>query len=113
MDPDVRAYVEAIDPANRLLFDRIDGLIGDVCSDVELVFSYKMPTYRCGDRGLHVASWKHGLSFYGWRSGEDGGFADRHPDLVGDKGTLKLPPKVAADIDDDELRAFLRAVLVG
>ncbi len=113
MDDDVRAYVEDIDPAHRPLFERVDGLIREVCPGVEVVLSYKMPTYRCGARGLHVAAWKHGLSFYGWRAGEDGGFADRHPDLVGDKGTLRLPPKAAEEIDDDELREFLRATLVG
>jgi hypothetical protein len=112
VDPEVQAYVDAIDEANRPLFDRIDRLIREVCPDVDLVLSYKMPTYACGDRGLHVAAWKHGLSFYGWRAGEDGGFSERHPELAGDRGTLKLPPKVAADIDDDELLAFLRATLV-
>jgi hypothetical protein len=113
LDADVQAYIEAIGPANRPLFDRVDRLIREVCPEVDLGFAYKMPTYRCGERGLHVAAWKHGLSFYGWRSGEDDGFAERHPDLAGDKGTLRLPPKVADDIDDDELRGFLRAVLAG
>ena len=36
--------------------------------------SYNMPTYRCGERSLHVAAWKHGVSLYGWDEERDGGF---------------------------------------
>jgi hypothetical protein len=112
VDADVQAYVEAIDPANRPLFDRVQRLIVEVCPDVEVTFAYKMPTFTHGERGLHVASWKHGLSFYGWSHDRDAGFSERHPDLAGPKGTLRLPPAVAEGIDDDELRDFLRATLL-
>ena len=112
MDDEVLAYVDAIDEANRPLFDRVDRLIREVCPEVDVVLSYKMPTYVCGDQGLHVAAWKHGLSFYGWRSDDNGGFTERHPELVGEKGTLKLPPSAAESIDDDELRDFLRATFL-
>jgi len=110
MDEDVQAYIDAIDPANRPLFDRVADLITEVCPDVEVGFAYKMPTFVSGDHGLHVASWKHGLSFYGWSHERDAGFSARHPELAGPKGTLRLPPKAAAAIGDDELRDFLRAV---
>jgi hypothetical protein len=112
-DEEVWAYVDGIDAANRPLFDRVDRLIREVCPDVELGFAYRMPTYVHGEAGLHVASWKHGLSFYGWRADRSGGFADRHPELAGEKGTLRLPPAVADGIDDDELRDFFRAVFLG
>jgi uncharacterized protein YdhG (YjbR/CyaY superfamily) len=110
VDEDVQGYIDGIDPANRPLFDRVHGLIREVCPEVEVTFAYKMPTFVQGERGLHVASWKHGLSFYGWQRDRDAGFADRHPDLAGPKGTLRLSPKAAEDIGDDELRDFLRAV---
>jgi uncharacterized protein YdhG (YjbR/CyaY superfamily) len=108
---EVEAYVDAIDAEHRPLFDRIEGLIREVAPDVERVWSYKMPTYVVGGKRLHVAVWSHGLSLYGWQRDRDGGFADRHPDLAGAKGTLKLPPEAAAEIDDDELRDLFRAVL--
>ena len=41
--------------------------------------SYKMPTYTAGGRRVLLAAWKHGISVYGWRKDDDGGFVERHP----------------------------------
>ena len=68
-----------------------------------------MPTYKAGKRGLHVGAWKHGVSLYGWREEDDAGFTERHPELSSGKGTIRLRTDAAADIDDDELRALVRA----
>lgn len=111
MKDDVAAYMDAIDSERRTLFDRVHRLILEVQPDVEVVLSYKMPTYVSGDRRLHVGVWKHGLSFYGWKPGQDGGLAARHPDLDNGRGTLRLPVSESALISDAELRAFAAAVL--
>ena len=111
MSDDVLAFVEAMDPGRRPLFDRVHRLVMDVHPSARMLLSYKMPTYVVGDRQLHVGVWKHGLSFYGWQHGRDGGLATRHPKLDNGKGTLRLPLTEAADISDDELRAFLTAAL--
>lgn len=111
MSEDVAAYVDAIDPDRRPLFDRVHRLIMDVQPGAQVVLSYKMPTYAVGDRQLHVGVWKHGLSFYGWQPGRDGGLARRHPRLDNGKGTLRLPLAEAALITDEELRDFLAAAL--
>lgn len=105
------AYIDAIDEARRPLFDRVHGLLMEEHPDAEVILSYKMPTYVVGDRQLHVGVWKHGLSFYGWRHGRDGGLPARHPHLDNGKGTLRLPVKDAANISDEELRAFLTDAL--
>jgi len=111
VEPSVQAYVDAIDPARRPLFDRVHRLALDVHPTAEVVLSYKKPTYVVGRHRLYVGVWSHGLSFYGWTRERDAGFANRHPDLVTSKGTLKLPPADADRIDDDELRTFLAAAL--
>jgi uncharacterized protein YdhG (YjbR/CyaY superfamily) len=108
---DVAAYVQAIDPARRPLFDRVHRLVLEVHPGAQTVMSYGMPTYVVGAQQLHVGVWKHGLSFYGWQHGRDGGLAERYPHLDSGRGTLKLPVQQAAEITDDELRAFLAAVL--
>jgi hypothetical protein len=113
MDDAVQTYIDAISPANRPLFDRLHGLILEVRPDVEVVISYQMPTYVAGDHRFHVGAWKHGLSLYGWDAGQDGGFVERHPDLAGDKGTIRLSPAAAAGIADDELRGLVRGALGG
>ena len=111
LSDDVAAYLDAIDAERRPLFDRVHRLVLEVRPAVELVLSYKMPTYVAGERRLHVGVWKHGLSFYGWQHGRDGGLVARHPDLDSGRGTLRLPVGDAAGISDDELRAFVAAVL--
>lgn len=106
----MRAYIDGIDEARRPLFDRVDRLIREVRPEATTRIAYKMPTYDVGARALHVAVWKHGVSFYGWRDDADDGFAARHPELSSGKGTLRLSTEAAAAIGDDELRGFFGAV---
>jgi hypothetical protein len=108
-DQDVRAYVEALPLAGRALFDRFHALAVAEHPEASVTWSYKMPTYVVGERRLHVAVWRHGLSLYGWDADRDGGFCDRYPDLCGARGTLKLPHADVARIPDDHLRDLVRA----
>jgi hypothetical protein len=89
IDAAAQAYIDAIPPERRPLFDRVHRLILEAHPDADVVLSYKMPTYVVGDNRLYVGAWKHWVSFYGWESDRDGGFAGRHPDLTNGKGTLK------------------------
>lgn len=106
-----RNYIEALAPERRPLFDRVHRLILEEHPDAAVVLSYKMPTYVVGRNRLYVGVWKHWLSLYGWQPDRDGGFSARHPDLINNKGTLKLRPADAARIPDDELRELMRATL--
>lgn len=112
MRDDVAAYISGIDAERRPLFDRVHRLVMEIQPDAQVVLSYKMPTYVSGGRRLHVGVWKHGLSFYGWERGRNAGLVQRHPHWDSGKGTLKLPADQAAEVSDDELRAFLTAALV-
>ncbi len=110
---DVQSYIEAIPPEHRPVFDRVHRLVTEVHPDAALLLSYKMPTFRVGKRNLYVGAWKHGVSLYGWGAGHDGGFADRHPELLSGRGTIRMRPEDAEGITDDELRDLARAVLGG
>lgn len=111
VDQAVRDYIDAIDAAHRPLFDRVHRLILAAHPEADVVLSYKMPTFKVGERRLYVGVWKHGISLYGWGDGRDGGFSERHPELRTSKGTIRLRPEDAATIGDDELSALVRAVL--
>jgi uncharacterized protein YdhG (YjbR/CyaY superfamily) len=113
MDDLVRAYVDAIAPEHRPLFDRIHRLVLEAHPDAAVVLSYQIPTYKVGRRRLFVGVWKHGVSVYGWQEGRDGGFTARHPELKTGRGTIRLRPEDAAAIPGDELRELLRAALTG
>ncbi len=111
MDASVQTYIDDISADNRPLFDRINGLILGEFPEAETYISYNMPTYKVGDRRLYVATWKHGVSFYGWEQGRDAGFVERHPTLSSGKGTIKLRPVDAVGIADDELIDLIRGAL--
>ena len=111
VDQQVAAYVEAIPPEHRDLFDRIRRLILDACPDAAVALSYKMPTYQAGNRRLHLGVWKHGVSLYGWKRHGDGGFTSRHPELQTSTGTIQLRSEDAERFSDDEIRDLARAVL--
>ena len=111
MDDAVQAYIDAIDPEHRPLFDRLQGLILEAHPDATIVISYDIPTYKVERRRLYLGVWKHGVSIYGWQQGADSGFTGRHPELRTGKGTIQLRPEDAASIPDDELRELVRAAL--
>jgi uncharacterized protein YdhG (YjbR/CyaY superfamily) len=111
VDEGVQAYIEAIPPEHRPLFDRLHELVLGVHPDAKLVLSYKMPTYKVGKNRLHVGAWKHGISLYGWKGDRDGGFSARHPELLHAKSTIQIRPSDASAISDDELRDLIRAAL--
>jgi uncharacterized protein YdhG (YjbR/CyaY superfamily) len=111
MDDDVRAYIDAIPPEHRALFDRVQRLVLEAHPDATVTISYKIPAYKVGRRRLYLGAWKHGVSLYGWADGRDGGFSTRHPELRTGKGTIRLRPDTAGAIADDDLRDLARAAL--
>jgi hypothetical protein len=108
--PEVQAYIDAIPPGHRPLFDRLHRLILTAHPGAEITLAYKMPAYQAGNRRLYVGAWKHGISIYGYGH-RDGGFTTRHPEMVTSKGTIQLRPDTAASIPDQELFALARAAL--
>lgn len=113
VDEDVRDYIDAIPAGHRPLFDRLHGLILRVRPDVTVVMSYKMPTYKAGGRRVLLAAWRHGISVYGWRKDDDGGFVGRHPAVKTSTGTIRLRPEDAAAISDEEFLGLFRGALGG
>jgi hypothetical protein len=113
VDEEVRGYIDAIPAGHRPLFDRLHRLIVSARPDVTVSISYKMPAYRAGDRRVYLAAWKHGISVYGWRKDDDGGFVARHPGLKTSTGTIRLRPEDAAGITDEEFLGLFRGALDG
>ena len=67
MDEAVRGYVDAIDPAYRPLFDRVQRLLLTAHPDADVVLSYQIPAFTVGRRRLYIGAWRHGISLYGWQ----------------------------------------------
>jgi uncharacterized protein YdhG (YjbR/CyaY superfamily) len=111
VDDGVRAYIAGLEPARRALFERLQAIVLEAHPDAEVTLSYGMPAYRVGKRRLNLGAWAHGVSVYGWRKDRDGGFVARHPKLSSGKGTLRIGPRDAEKIGDDEFRALLGGAL--
>jgi uncharacterized protein YdhG (YjbR/CyaY superfamily) len=111
VDDAVQTYIDAIAPENRPLFDRVQQLIFEVHPDAEVVIAYQMPTYKVGGKSLNVGVWKHGVSLYGWDQVRNADFIKRHPKVHSGKGTIRLRPKDAETISDNEIRALVRGAL--
>ncbi|MDQ3107206.1 MAG: DUF1801 domain-containing protein [Actinomycetota bacterium] len=113
MDEALQEYIDDIGPEHRPLFDRLHHLVLEAHPDACMVFSYKMPTYEVGGFRLYVGVWKHGLSLYGWEQDRNAGFTTRHPELVTNKGTIRLRLADAAALQDQEVRDLVGAALGG
>ncbi|MEU9169837.1 DUF1801 domain-containing protein [Streptomyces sp. NPDC048420] len=111
MDADAQTYIDGIAPEHRPLFDRVHRLILGAFPEADLALAYGMPTYRVGDRRLHVGVWRHGISLYGWDKDAGADLLSRHPGLLSGKGTIRLRSQEAADVTDDELSALVRGSL--
>ncbi len=111
MDEGVRAYIEAIEPERRPLFERLHALVLETHPEAEVALSYDMPGYRVGSRRLNLGAWRHGVSVYGWRKDNDGGFAAQHPELSSGKSTIRIRRRDAEGISDDEFRGLLGGAL--
>ncbi len=111
MDPRIREYADAASPEHRALFERLHGIVVATHPEAQEDFAYAMPTYRVGGRRLNIGIWQHGVSVYGWRSDNDGGFAVRHPDLLRSKRTIRVRPSDADAISDEEFRGLISGAL--
>lgn len=111
IDQDVLDYIAAIPADRRALFGRLHDLILRARPDVTVTLSYAMPAYKAGGRRVYLGVWQHGVSIYGWKKDEDGGFVARHPDLRTSTGTIRLRAADADGIGDEEFLGLLRAAL--
>jgi hypothetical protein len=107
----VQSYIDGIGPEQRPLFHRLHAIVLAAHPDAEVALSYDMPAYRVGERRLNLGVWKHGVSVYGWRRDHDGGFVARHPELASGKGTIRIRPRQAAALSDEELHGLLGGAL--
>lgn len=111
MDVRISEYLDAMPPEHQALFERLHGIVLLTHPEAQEDFAYAMPTYRVGKRRLNIGVWKHGVSVYGWRRDNDGGFTGRHPDLLSGKSTIRLRPTDADSISDKELSGLLGGAL--
>ena len=112
MDAGVRAYIDAIGPEQRPLFDRLHGIVLAVHPDAEVALSYGMPAYRVGAApAQHRRVEARGVRLRLARRPRRGLRRHATPRCRSGKGTIRIRPTDAEGISDDELRALLGGAL--
>ena len=111
MGDTVQDYIDRISSEHRPLFDRVDGIIHAAFPEVVVELAYGMPVFRVGEHSLNVGVWSHGLSIYGGETVASAEFKRRYPAVKTSRGTIRIRPKDAIDITDDDLRIFMCAAL--
>src|SRR5579862_7473860 len=106
MDPAVQSYIDAIPESKRPLFDRLQSLILDLYPDAEILFSYKIPTYKVGRRRVYLGLWKDGVSLHAI---DPEPFKQRHRSIKTGRGSLNF--KLTDDVPEADVRdAIQRAI---
>jgi uncharacterized protein YdhG (YjbR/CyaY superfamily) len=111
LDERIKGFITEVPPEHRALFERLHGIVLATHPEAQEDFAYAMPTYRVGKRRLNIGVWRHGVSVYGWRRDNDGGFAERHPDLLSSKSTIRIRPSDADAISDEDFRGLVAGAL--
>ena len=106
----MRGYIDGI-AERRPLFDLLHRLILRARPGAAVVLPYGIPAYKDEGRRLYLGAWKHGVSIYGWRQDQDGGFVARHPVLKTSTETTRPRPEDAAGISDEEFLDLIQAAL--
>ncbi len=104
---DVQAYVDALDPPHRRLFDHLQRLILDELPDAEVVIAYQIPMYKVGRRRVGLnAGRADGITLTTTSPDHIEAFKRRHPTFKTNKASIQFG--LDDEIPDDDVRDVVR-----
>jgi uncharacterized protein YdhG (YjbR/CyaY superfamily) len=104
---DVQAYVDALDPAHRRLFDHLHRLVLEEVPDADVVISYQIPLYRRGGRHVGLnARRPDGVTLTATSPDHIEEFRRRHPEFRTGKASIRFG--LADELPDDDIREVVR-----
>lgn len=109
---DVRAYIDALDPAHRRLFDRLHRLVLEEVPDADVVISYQIPLYRRGRRHVGLnARRPDGVTLTATSPDHIEEFRRRHPEFKTGKASIQFG--LADVLPEDDIRDVVRRAVTG
>jgi uncharacterized protein YdhG (YjbR/CyaY superfamily) len=108
VNDEVRRYIDAIPATHRPLFDSLQALIFELHPDAEMLFSYKLPTYKVGKKRVYLGTWKGGVSIHAVAVDP---FKAKHPAIKTGKGSINF--KFRDELPEDDVREVIREALEG
>lgn len=107
--PEVDAWINALDTADRHLYDTIEAVILGTGLVDEIAFSYKLPTFTHGKHPVTVSKWKGGISMSVRDAEPIEAFKTKHPDITG--GKISLQFRRDGEVPRQDLADLVRAAL--
>ncbi|MDY7103394.1 MAG: DUF1801 domain-containing protein [Actinomycetota bacterium] len=107
LNDEVRAYIDALGPEHRELFDRLHTLVLDEVPDARVVISYKIPLYKVGKRHVGLnAGRKDGVTLTTTSPDHIAAFVERHPGIPTNKASIKF--RFGDELPTDDIRDVVR-----
>jgi uncharacterized protein YdhG (YjbR/CyaY superfamily) len=88
----VQQYLDAVPAERRPKLDALHALIVGLYPQARVDLSYRMPTYRVGERWVAIANQKHYVSLYTCSAEHIAVFKSKHPQIRAGKGCINLKP---------------------
>lgn len=88
--PEVDAWIDDLDTADRDLYHQVESVILDTGLVEQIVYSYKLPTFKRGKRPVTISTWKGGISLSTQDPTPIGAFKTKHPDIKGGKISVQF-----------------------
>jgi uncharacterized protein YdhG (YjbR/CyaY superfamily) len=107
LPPDVQAYIDALDPDHRRLFDHLHRLILDEQPEANVVISYQIPLYKVGSRHVGLnAGRPDGVTLTTTSPDHIDAFRTRHPRFKTSKASIQF--RLDDELPDDDIRDVIR-----
>lgn len=88
--PEVDAWIDDLDSADRALYRLIETVILSTGLVEQIAYSYKLPTFKRGNRPVTVAKWKGGISLSTQDPAPIERFKVKHSDVTGGKISIQF-----------------------
>jgi uncharacterized protein YdhG (YjbR/CyaY superfamily) len=92
----VETYIQSVSDDRKHLFLRLQAMIYEKYSKVEVKISYGIPKYTHQEGWIYLGYWKKGVSLYTGIVEELAVFKAKHPSIKTGKGSINL--KLGEDI---------------
>ena len=107
LSSEVQAYIDALDPEHRTLFDHLHELILGELPDTDVVISYQIPIYRIGRRHVELnAGRRDGVTLTTTSPDHIEAFRRQHPEFKTNKASIQF--RLSDAVPDDDVRAVIR-----
>ena len=107
--PEVDAWIDDLDDEDRALYEQVEAVIVGTGLVEQVVYAYKLPTFKNGRRTVTVSKWRGGISLAVPTPAPIESFKATHPEIAG--GKISLQFRRDRELPQDDLAQLVVAAL--